>query len=67
MELTGKKVFVVNGGWDYEGYDICAIVETLLEAEEIQKKLEDKDKKRRPFYDYTEIKELTIGEVYKHP
>ncbi len=38
--IPGKKVFVVKGGWDYEGSHVHAITETQLEAETIRKELE---------------------------
>ena len=60
MKITGTKVFVVKGGWDWEGSHVHAITETLLEAEMIKKELEIPGASRSKFYDYVEIEELVI-------
>ncbi len=64
--IPGKKVFVVKGGWDYEGSHVHAITETQLEAETIRKELESIRIGCPKYYDYIEIEERIIGEVY-HP
>ena len=57
------KVYVVMGGWEYEGYheDKMEIFTDKLDAEVYKLELETKDLvSGTPFYDYVDVMEKTL-------
>ena len=56
------KVYVVMGGWEYEGYGVnkMGIFTDKLDAEVYKLELEKKDLVGTPFYDYVDVMEKTL-------
>lgn len=54
------KIFIICGGYDYEGYDIKAVVATREEADALVEKFQDSKKYH---FDTVTVQEWTVGEV----
>ena len=57
--MDSDKIYIVCGGWDYEGSNIIALFKSLEEAQLLKEKIE----KSGRHYDYIEIQIAEIGEI----
>lgn len=57
---TDAIVYLVFGGWDYEGYDVLAVLATQEEASEVEKLARQEATAQ---YDFVKVQAWRIGEV----
>ena len=54
------NVFIVCGGWDYEGYDILAVLDSEQKAKDWENKHTSQQEEEHQCHDYHKIQEKTL-------
>lgn len=57
------KIYLVLGGFDYEGSKVVACLATREEAFSIVEKIHEKKRRLKFGYDYVKISEWSVGEI----